>query len=44
MMDMVLAGLLIQGIGLFQQTIDQRPAAGHYHGMLVMVSIRSPSI
>lgn len=39
-MDMILAGLLIQGISLFQQTVDQRPAAGHYHGMLAMVSNR----
>jgi len=43
MMDMILAGLLIQDISLFQQTIDQRPAAGHYHGMLVMASNCSPS-
>jgi hypothetical protein len=43
MMDMILAGLLIQGISLFQQTIDQCPAPGHYHGMLVMASNRSPS-
>jgi hypothetical protein len=40
MMDMILAGLLIQGISLFQQTVDQRPAAGHYHGMLAMASNR----
>jgi hypothetical protein len=43
MMDMILAGLLIQAINLFRQTIDQRPAAGHFHGMLVMASNCSPS-
>ncbi|KAI0247623.1 hypothetical protein BJV78DRAFT_1132975 [Lactifluus subvellereus] len=36
MMDMILAGLLIQAINLFRQTIDQRPAAGHFHGMLMI--------
>lgn len=42
MMDMILAGILIQAISLFRQTIDQRPAAGHFHGMLVMASNHSP--
>jgi hypothetical protein len=40
MTDMILAGLLIQGISLFQQTADQRPAAAHYHGILAMASNR----
>jgi hypothetical protein len=43
MMDMVLAGVLIENIALFRQTIDQRPAAGHFHGMLVTASICSYS-
>ena len=43
MVEMVLAGLLIQSISLFRQTIDQRPAAGHFHGMLVMASNHSPN-
>ncbi|KAF8271963.1 hypothetical protein EI94DRAFT_1719314 [Lactarius quietus] len=37
MFDMILAGLLIQAISLFRQTIDQRPAASHFHGMLIMM-------
>lgn len=37
MMDMILAALLIQAISLFRQTIDQRPAAGLFHGTLVMM-------
>ncbi|KAI0304292.1 hypothetical protein B0F90DRAFT_1916398 [Multifurca ochricompacta] len=37
MMDVILAGLLVQGISLFRLTIDQRPAAGHFHGMLIMM-------
>lgn len=41
MMDMALAGVLIENIALFRHTIDQRPAAGHFHGMLVTVSICS---
>ncbi|KAH9179367.1 hypothetical protein EDB89DRAFT_1878666 [Lactarius sanguifluus] len=36
-MDMILAGILIQAISLFRQTIDQRPATGHFHGILVMM-------
>ena len=43
MMDMILAGLLIENIALFRQTIDQRPAAGHFHGMLVTASTCSHS-
>ncbi|KAH9041995.1 hypothetical protein EDB85DRAFT_2139378 [Lactarius pseudohatsudake] len=35
-MDMILAGILIQAISLFRQTIDQRPATGHFHGMLMI--------
>ena len=38
-MDMILAGVLIENIALFRQAIDQRPAAGHLHGMLVTASI-----
>jgi len=38
MLDMILSGLLIQTISLFRQTIDQRPAASHFHGMLIMAS------
>jgi hypothetical protein len=37
-MEMILAGVLIQNITLFRQTIDQRPAAGHFHGILVTAS------
>ena len=39
MIDMILAGLLVQTISLFRQTVDQRPAASHhFHGMLVTAS------
>ncbi len=41
MMDIILAGLLTQAISLFRETIDQRPASGHFHGMLVMVTTHS---
>jgi hypothetical protein len=37
-MEMILAGVLIQNITLFRQTIDQRPVAGHFHGILVTAS------
>jgi hypothetical protein len=37
-MDMILAGVLIQNITLFRLTVDQRPVAGHFHGMLVTAS------
>ena len=43
MMEMILAGVLIQNITLFRQTIDQRPAAGHFHGILVTASNSSHS-
>jgi hypothetical protein len=42
MLDTILAGLLAQAIGLFRQTIDQRPAAGHFHGTLIMASNHLP--
>jgi len=38
MIDMILAGLMVQTISLFRQTVDQRPAASHFHGMLVTAS------
>jgi hypothetical protein len=38
MIDMILAGLLAQTISLFRQTVDQRPAASHFHGTLVTAS------
>jgi len=44
MMDTILAGVLIENVALFRQTIDQRPAAGHFHGMLVTASICSHSV
>ncbi|KAI9508880.1 hypothetical protein F5148DRAFT_832637 [Russula earlei] len=37
LMDMILAGVLIQSISLFRQSIDQRSAAGDFHGMLMMM-------
>src|SRR6266849_4130874 len=43
MIDMILTGLLVQTINLFRQTVDQRPAASHFHGMLVTASRYSPS-
>ena len=43
MIDMVLAGLLVQTIALFRHTVDQRPAASHFHGMLVTASNHSCS-
>ncbi|KAI0270242.1 hypothetical protein BGY98DRAFT_1179869 [Russula aff. rugulosa BPL654] len=41
MIDMILTGLLVQTINLFRQTVDQRPAASHFHGMLVTLIRRS---
>lgn len=41
--DMILTGLLVQTINLFRQTVDQRPAASHFHGMLVTASHYPPS-
>jgi hypothetical protein len=38
MIEMILAGLLVQTINLFRQTVDQRPAARDFHGMLVTAS------
>lgn len=38
---MILTGLLVQTINLFRQTVDQRPAASHFHGMLVTLIRRS---
>jgi hypothetical protein len=43
MIDMILTGLLVQTINLFRQTVDQRPAASHFHGMLVTASRHPPS-
>jgi hypothetical protein len=43
MIDMILTGLLVQTINLFRQTVDQRPAASHFHGMLVTASRYPPS-
>ena len=43
MIDMILAGLLVQTISLFRQTVDERPAASHFHGMLVTASNHSRS-
>jgi len=40
---MILTGLLVQTINLFRQTVDQRPAATHFHGMLITVSRYPPS-
>ncbi|KAI0064073.1 hypothetical protein BV25DRAFT_1823579 [Artomyces pyxidatus] len=34
---LILAGLLLQAIGLFHQSIDQRASSNIYHGMLVMM-------
>jgi hypothetical protein len=36
--DMILTGLLVQTVDLFRQTVDQRPAASHFHGTLVTAS------
>ncbi|KAI0322045.1 fungal-specific transcription factor domain-containing protein [Amylostereum chailletii] len=36
-MYLILAGLLLQSIGLFDQNIDQRTSSNLYHGMLVMM-------
>jgi hypothetical protein len=38
LIDMILAGLLVQTVSLFRETVDQRPAASHFHGMLVTAS------
>ena len=43
MVDTILAGLLVQTVSLFRQTVDQRPAAGHFHGMLVTASTHTLS-
>ena len=43
MIDTILAGLLVQTISLFRETVDQRPAASHFHGMLVTASCHSRS-
>jgi hypothetical protein len=43
MIDMILTGLLVQTINLFRQTVDQRPAASQFHGMLVTASRYPPS-
>ena len=43
MIDMILTGLMVQTIDLFRQTVDQRPAASHFHGTLVTASRYSPS-
>jgi hypothetical protein len=43
MIDMILTGLLVQTINLFRQTVDQRPAASHFHGMLITASRYPPS-
>ena len=40
---MILTGLLVQTINLFRQTVDQRPAASHFHGMLVTASRYPPT-
>jgi hypothetical protein len=44
MIDMILTGLLVQTINLFRQTVDQRPAASHFHGMLITASRYPPSL
>ncbi|KAI0282881.1 hypothetical protein BGY98DRAFT_954081 [Russula aff. rugulosa BPL654] len=41
MIDMILTCLLVQTINLFRQTVDQRPAARHFHGMPVTLIRRS---
>ena len=43
LIDMILTGLLVQTINLFRQTVDQRPAASHFHGMLVTASRYPPT-
>ena len=43
LVEMILAGVLIQALSLFRQTIDQRPGAGHFHGILIMASNHSPN-
>ena len=43
MIDMILTGILVQTVNLFRQTVDQRPAASHFHGMLVTASRYPPS-
>lgn len=43
MIDTILAGLLVQTISLFRETVDQRPAASHFHGLLVTASNHSRS-
>jgi hypothetical protein len=43
LIDMILTGLLVQTINLFRQTVDQRPAASHFHGMLITASHYLPS-
>ncbi len=40
-MDLILAVVLLQTIGLFHQQVDQRVSSNVYHGMLVMVSYSS---
>lgn len=37
-MDLIMAVVLLQTIGLFHQQADQRVSSNVYHGMLVMVS------
>jgi hypothetical protein len=37
--QLILAVVLLQTIGLFHQDMDQRASSSIYHGMLVMVGI-----